>query len=271
MPRMDAIVVGVGFAGTQHYLPILGKSEDFSVIGAVDPLGTARERASNLCPGIWTVPTVQEIPDTAPRDAAVFVVTPTHYPVIAGLVKAGFRNLVVEKPLVSRAREVAELQELVVANALRIYAIDHYYQKFLPLEFVLGRMPWGDPRVASLAITGGHQPHELPGCLGQVEGVTYTNIEAGDLGIPYLNDHPWVEQDPEIGGIIRDLGPHAFSPLVRNGLLGALPDPFDIQLLRLSTDRTRYVPVMGEGEIEMYVHTLLVYNGVTVNLSLIHI
>lgn len=267
MGTKDAILVGVGFAGTQHYLPTLAESKDFSIIGAVDPLDTARERANASCPGIWTVPTVQEIPDTAPRDTVVFVVTPDHYPVVVGLVESGFRNLVVEKPLVSRDDEVTELQELVVKHGLQIYAIDHYYQKFLPLQFVLGRMPITDPRVASITITGDHQLDELPHCLGVVEGVTYTNIEAGDLGVPYLNDHPWLENDPEIGGMIRDLGPHAFSPLVRNGLLGAPPDLFDIQLLGLSPNRTRYVPLLGESEIEMYVHALLTYKGVTANIT----
>lgn len=264
---LDAVVVGVGFAGHAHWMPALQKSQDLKLIGVVDPLLERRRAATDLALDIWAVPSVAEMADRAPRDAIIFVVTPDHLPVITELLELGYRALAVEKPIVSRDLDAPKLRDLIRHYRPRIYAVDHYYQKFLPLEYVLGLLPKNDPRVAALVASGQHTLDELPGCLGEIEGVTYTNIEAGELGIPYLDTHPWLEHDAEIGGIIRDLGPHAFSPLWRNRLVSATAEILDVGLVRLSTDRKRYEPVRKQGEIEMYARVLLLHNEITVNVT----
>ena len=265
---MEAIIVGFGFAGGTIWGPILKDGKNFSMIGVVDLLEAPLKKARGLLPGIWTASNVKEISDTVSRDTVVFVVTPDHWPVIVDLVELGFKNLVVEKPLVSHQNEIHFFETLIQENNLVVYTIDHYYQKFLALEFALGRMRNNDPRVDSLSITGDHGRHELPVCLGEIEGVTYTNIEAGDLGIPYLNTHEWVEKDPKIGGIIRDLGPHALSPLTRCGLIDPTAKIQEVSLLRLTPDRTGLMPVRNTDEIEMFVRTTLTSKeGVTANIT----
>ena len=115
---MDVVVIGAGFAGTEHYLPTLKDTMDISVIGVVDPQESQREQASTLIPGIWTVETIQDIPDSAPRDAIAFVLTPDHYPVVVELAECGFKKLVVEKPLVSRDHEIEAIQKLIEAKGM---------------------------------------------------------------------------------------------------------------------------------------------------------
>jgi len=264
---MDAIVVGLGFASLNHWIPTIKDTPYFELIGGIDPVEDQQKKAKLQCPGIWTAASAQDIRGVNPDETAVFVVTPDHYPTIVEFAEYGFTNFIVEKPLVNRDHEVTTLQELITKKNLRIYAVDHYYQKFLALEFVLGNIRTEDPRVDALDTKDNHRLEQLRRCLGGIEGVTYANLEAKELGIPYLNDHPWLEYDPEIGGVIRDLGPHAFAPLTRMGFLGPNPNLYDIQLLRLTEDRAHFTPVHSKHEVEMYVHTVLTYKGVTSNIT----
>jgi len=268
MDLRKAIVVGCGFAGLGIWLPILEMEEGFSLIGVVDLLEEPRKKAKELIPGIWTASNVKEIPDTVSRDTVVFVITPDHYPVIVDLVELGFKNLVVEKPLVSHLHEIPLLQELIQKENLKIYTIDHYYAKALPLEYILGRMRDSDPRIASLSITGDHFPDKLPGCLGKIEGVSSINIEAGNLGLEYILDgHLWVMEDPDIGGIIRDLGPHTLGPLVRCGLINPAASVLIANLFQFTEGNDGFTSVKSPRGIEMLVHALLVNEGITLDLQ----
>lgn len=260
------ILVGAGFASTTHWIPAISRSAQLKLIGVIDPDEQARGRAVKVAPGIWTVARMEEIP-SAYRESIVFVATPNNMPVIRELAAFGFRELIVEKPLVSRDAEIDELEGYVHRGSLNIYSIDHYHQKFLPCEFVLGRLQLADPRVGFLEVRGNHDLKEIPGLLGAIEGVTYTNIEAGDLGIPYLDAHPWLEHNQMIGGVLRDLGPHAFDPLIRTRLTSADATIMDVGLARLNAARDGFMPVRSQSDIEMWVRALMVWNGITANVA----
>lgn len=262
----DVVIVGAGFAGREHWIPAVRASGGLRLVGVVDTSPESRAAARSAAgDGIWIVPAIGEIPAAVSQEAIIFVVTPDHFPVIAESLANGYRNLVIEKPLVSRDEEVALLKVLIAETSPRIYAVDHYFQKFFALEFVLGRVALSDPRVALLAAQGDHPFNAIPGCLGQIEGLSAVNIEAGDLGIPYLDGHPWLEHDPVIGGILRDLGPHALNPLTRLGLIGPEIEFYDVGLAKLTRNRAGLEP--DRVEIEMYVRVLLVSRDVTINLT----
>ena len=250
-----------------HWIPGISRSTQLKLVGVIDPDEHARRRAAEATPGIWTAVRVDAVPPADHQGTIVFVATPDHFPVIRELGDYGFREFIVEKPLVSRDVEVDELERYARGESLTIYSIDHYYQKFLSLEFALGCLTLNDPRVEFLEFHGAHRREEIPGLLGAVEGVTYTNIEAGDLGIPHLDAHPWLEYDPIIGGMLRDLGSHAFAPLIRAGLTSEDATIMDVGLARLNATRNGFVPVRSQSDIEMWVRALVVWNGITANVA----
>lgn len=259
---LNVIVVDVGFAGSEHWLPAIQESKNMRTVGVVDILPEARAKALSMLPsGVWAKPTIQQIPDSVPRDTLVLVATPDHFPVVKGLAEMGFKNLIIEKPLVSRDGELGKFMKLAKQSGLRVYALDHHIQKAFSLQVVLGIVNMGDPRLEMLTIDGAHELEEIPGILGKIEGVNLTNIEAGDLGIPYLDQHPWVEHDPVLGGIIRDLGPHAFAPLAAAQLLKDNATILYVKLAKLSKDRRGLEPVTSRDDIEMYVFCLLAQEG----------
>lgn len=265
----SVILVGAGFAGITYWIPAISRSASFRLVGVIDPDKCACRRAAEAVPGIWTAIRVDAVSplDLDKHRAIVFVATPDHLSVIREFSNHGFRKFIVEKPLVSSYSEVDELEQCIRRDNLKIYSIDHYYQKFLPLEFVLGRLALKDPRVQFLEFHGDHRRDEIPGLLGLVEGVSYANIEAGDLGIPHLDTHPWLEYDPTIGGMLRDLGPHAFAPLIRTGLTSDEATIMDIGLAKLNTARDGFTPVRLPSDIEMWVRALITWNGITANVA----
>lgn len=265
---LDAIVVGAGFAGSTHWIPAIMESDQWRLVGVVDIDPARLDKVSTMLPeGCWTATSVLHIPGQTLLDTIVWVVTPDHLPVIRDLVQMGFSRLVVEKPLVARDHELEEFADIVRANRLQIYCLDHYLQKVLSLFLALGVVAADDPRARLIEVTGSHQLEGLAGSLGEIEGASVINVEADDLGIPYLNQHAWLEHDPEIGGIIRDLGPHIFAPLVGGGLLGPDAKIHDVGLARLSSDRSSFQPVARRSEIEMWVSALFDDRGRSVNVS----
>lgn len=261
------ILVGAGMISVTHWMPSIARLSSLKLVGVIDPDEGARNRAKETIPGIWTAARIDGIPDVDRDEMIAVVATPDHFPVIRELGENGFRKFLVEKPLVARDAEVDELERYAREKNLVIYSIDHYYPKFLPLEFTLGRLPSDDPRVKFLEFRGDHRSEEIPGLLGVVEGVTYTNIEAGDLGIPTLDNRPWLEHDPELGGMLRDLGTHAFGPLIRVGLLSPKADIMDIGLAKFNSTRDGFEPVKKKTDIEMWIRALMISNGITANVT----
>lgn len=263
--KRPVILFGAGMVVSIHWLPGIARSAPFKLSGVVDPDKGAQARAVKAAPGIWTAAHIDTVPLAAWKGAVAFIATPDHLPVMRELAEKGFREFVVEKPLVTRYAEVDVLEAYAKKKKLAVYSIDHYYPKFWPLEFVLGRLARNDPRVGFLEFHGDHRREEVPGLLGAVEGVTYTNIEAGDLGIPTLDNRPWLEHDPELGGMLRDLGTHAFAPLIRLGLLSPEAAIMDVGLLKFNAARDGFVPVRSEKDVEMWVRALLTWKGITAN------
>lgn len=261
------MLIGAGAISAAHWIPSILRSASLALRGVVDPDEGARRRASEAAPGIQTFARGNDIPASDVTGSIALVATPDHFPVIQELAGLGFREFIVEKPIVARDAEVEKLGALATQKKLKIYSIDHYYLKFLALEFTLGRLTGGDPRAKFLEFRGDHKPEEISNILGAVEGVTYTNIEAGDLGIPTLDTRPWIEHDPELGGMLRDLGTHAFGPLMRAGLLAPEADIADVGLAKFTKARDGFEPARSKNDIEMWVRALMVSNGITVNVA----
>lgn len=99
--------------------------------------------------------------------------------------------------------------------------------------------------------------------LGRLEGVEVSILESGDFCLPDIARRPWL-RDPEIGGVLKDLGTHALAPL---GAAGMLFPPYDIfhpsdlcvtvNLAGISGDRTHLVQLTDKDEVEMYASFLL--------------
>jgi predicted dehydrogenase len=265
---MKVLLMGAGFAGTTHWIPGVKRSELFELVGIVDPDLDAREKASKASPG---VPVFRDIAEAGyfakEEDVVVFIATPDHFPAILSATMDKFRKFIVEKPFVARINEIAMLRKLIQKTPLTVYSIDHYYQKFLPLEFVLGKLDLNDPRATYIKIKGDHEFLEIPGSLGEIEGFSYTNIEGEELGIPYLDNHPWTEYDLELGGMIHDLGPHAIAPPLRAGLISVDSRIHEVSLAKFNSARDSFEPIKSRKDIDMLVHAIMTTDGLAANFT----
>lgn len=261
----EIILVGAGHAGQSYWIPALQKSPNWDLTHIVDPDPVAQARASAMAPGVSVVGSPMLIAQL--HDATVMIVTNDHLPVLRDYYNAGCRRFIIEKPIVSRDADIPEFEAFLARSDTQIYSIDHYYQKLWPLKLVLGVMSTSDPRVFLLSVPAGASVHSLPNSLGDIQSVSIVNIEGGGQGIPYLDAHPWVEHDRELGGTIRDLGPHVLAPLIGAKLLSSSAHILSVQLDRLSNMRTNLAPVMTEGEIETHVHALLKYEGAGIDVT----
>ena len=107
----------------------------------------------------------------------------------------------------------------------------------------------------------------LSSCIGALEGMSISIIEGGDFCLPDLAKRPWLEHDRQIGGMLLDLGTHAFAPLIAAGLLGADVRIHDVKLSKLSPDRFSLVPLRTDDEVEMYVSTLLTAGNLPIQVA----
>ena len=254
------IVVGAGHAWRKFYRQTVTNLE-IELLGTVDP---AVEDGN--ADGGWHVRTVQVIPqDAIANDVVVMVLTPDHYPVIAELAGRGFKNILCEKPLVSRASEIEKLEELVKTHELKLYAIDFYLPKMFGLQVALGLVKRGDLRRGWVAVSNPEADGQA--MLGEIEGVGVQVLEAGDFCLPDIASRPYLANDKEIGGMVLDLITHACGPLHQARLLENW-QVLNASLARLSTVTSGHlVPVADTStEVEMYVTALLEANGVPVHL-----
>ena len=254
------VVVGTGHAWGKFYRQTVTDLK-MKLLGTVDP---AVEDGN--ADGGWRVRTVQDIPEDAiANDVVVMVLTPDHYPVIAELAGRGFKNILCEKPLVSRASEIEKLEELVKTHELKLYAIDFYLPKTFGLQVALGLVRQDDPRREWVASSDPEADGQA--MLGDIEGVGVQVLEAGDFCLPDIASRPYLANDKEIGGMTLDLITHACGPLHQARLL----DEWRVlatSLSRLSAVTSGHlVPVADTStEVEMYVTALLEANGVPVHL-----
>lgn len=259
----DLIVVGAGEVFEKNWLPAIRKAEKSGkvrLVGIVEPQDHRRRSVALYHPSIWAASSLRDIPDYASRDTIVLVLTPDHFSVVQEIAMMGFKNIIVEKPLVSRDYEIPLFLDLVAKHRLKLYAVDMYIPKMFSFGMVCGTFSVEDPRVA-LFSSGPHC--DLP--LGRVEGISVSVIEGGDLGVPSLLRRPWLLNDPEIGGMLRDLGTHVFAPLANVGLLGPGFKVSHVALAKLTADRSDIEPVTNRTDVETYVAVQLAWNDIPIH------
>jgi predicted dehydrogenase len=152
---LGTLIVGAGRAGRGLHLAALIRARErcsgervFSSRRpvAVDPL-VARHAARG---GLDLLDVVDDVSDVAdPADTVVHVCVPplSHVPALRALAEAGFRKILVEKPLVTSLEEMAELDALVADHGLDIGVVSPWLSSSLTLKLrdivrgeVLGRL-----------------------------------------------------------------------------------------------------------------------------------
>lgn len=215
-------VIGAGICFKQNFenaLNLLGP-DDKRVILDIDPQALSRIKNSLLIQADASF-----LPLRNQQEAIAIVATPHHLPAITNLVAAGSRRLIVEKPLVNNTGELAVLEQLLEKHPdIKLYPLDYYQQKFIPFDILTGKIKDSDPRFQWVtARRNGSAAGNLVGSLfdqlGQIKSMNVELIEGGDLGVPDLDRRPWLEHDPVAGGMLLDLGIHAFGPLFYSGLV----------------------------------------------------
>ena len=267
----DLIAVGAGEVFEKYWLPAIQKSEKVRLIGLVESRGLRLMHLAKIIPqspeSLFGVTSTERIPVDTTKSAIILVLTPDHYEVVKQVAEMGFKNIVVEKPLVSRDHELPLILELAKERNLKLYAVDMYLPKAFPLAAVLGAVSSDDPRLAFLNFAGNNLA-PISAYLGDIEGVSVSVIEGGDHGLPSLDRRQWLEKDPEVGGMLRDLGTHAFAPLVNAGLLGSDAEVCSATLAKFTSDRSGLIPVATKKDVEMYVSTQLAHGGIPIHVAL---
>ena len=214
----NIIVFGAGDVWSGYWKRALKEAVGFKIIGFVERDNARAERAIAGRRGVWTVSSVDHIPKNAPRDAIIFVLTIEHLEIVRALSEQGFKNFVVEKPLVHSRLELEILMALIREKGLRLHAHDHYILKLFGIRALLGLVDSTDPRLVYLA-----SPGSICGMgdayLGTVSDISVTGVEA----VPLEMEPPWFlnQEKAEVprGGVSNDLLPHVVAPLVACGLM----------------------------------------------------
>ncbi|WP_395489170.1 Gfo/Idh/MocA family protein [Cedecea davisae] len=109
MTKLRIGVVGLGGIAQKAWLPVLGASNDWALVGAFSP---TRAKALPVCE-TWRIPYIGSLNDLAAQCDAVFVhsATSSHYAVVSELLKAGV-SVCVDKPLAENLADAERLVEL---------------------------------------------------------------------------------------------------------------------------------------------------------------
>lgn len=191
-------------------------------------------------------------PDYLKKVVAV-VATPSHLPVVQELILRGVRMLIVEKPVVNNGNELTELEQILKDHPdIKLYPLDYYQQKSIPLDILTGKIKPSDSRF-NLVVDEDNNPisENLVGSLhdhiGKITGIDIELVEGSELGVPDLDRRPWLENDPVAGGMLLDLGTHAFAPLFYSGLIR--PENLVVVSAErkiLGSDRESFIPRTGD-------------------------
>ncbi len=257
-------MVGLGHAWREHYRSVIAKLEAEDLIalsGTVDPVCSDADLG-----GGWHVRAVQDIPcEFIGSDVVPIILTPDHYQVIEELAHMGFKNILCEKPLVSRTNEIEKVWELVAFYNLKLYATDFYLPKTFGLQAMRGYLKRDDPRYDWLTIS--NPEADFNAMLGEVEGVGVQVVEAGNFCLPDIAGRPYLANNREVGGMILDLVTHACGPLHQAQLLCEWK-VLDTSLSRLSNITSGSLVAITDAsvEVEMYVTALLEASGIPIHL-----
>lgn len=235
-PSYPVVVIGAGDCfniNLKNALSVLGPVEQRIVVD-ID-----QKRLQVVRDGIPVQADASRLPFSFRRETIGIIATPNHLPAIKELVACGVRNLIIEKPMVNNSAELSELDQIIEANPdLKVYPLDYYQQKAIPLGVLTGKIIPGDPRYELVADSQIRIDQ-----IGQISEIFIQLIEGGELGVPNLGRRPWLMDDPLTGGMLLDLGTHAFTPLFSLGLIN--PDELELISARrsvLSADRKSLVP-----------------------------
>ncbi len=267
---INVFIVGAGSVFDEKWsapLQMGVKEGRLKVVGILEPALERLHRAHQMFRGsiIWACRDVEELSPVA-TDSVILVLAPNHFPVIKEFSDWGCKQFIVEKPLVSCDHEVTNIAKLIETRALKIYAVDHYLPKLLALQLMT---KGSDLRQAYIEWPGRTiYPHVILDALGDLEGVAVTILEGGDFCLPDLDKRPWLEHDPDIGGMLRDLGTHALAPLAACGWLDEDAEVVIAQLAKISDDRRRLHVLAHSKSVEMYVSALIVSKGVPIHVTL---
>jgi|GEM_PF-3520663 predicted dehydrogenase len=219
------VVIGAGICFKSNFensLDILG-SDTQRVI-----LDSNHAALTKVKSGLTIQADARFLPLKNQQDTTAVVAIPHHLPAITELVARGCRRLIVEKPLVNNTSELTALEELLKQHPdIKLFSLDYYQQKFYPFDILTGKIGVSDPRFQYVTNTGnGSISKSLIGSLfdrvGEIRGIDLELIEGGELGVPDLDRRPWLEYDPVAGGVLLDLGTHAFGPLFYSGLVSEI-------------------------------------------------
>lgn len=187
------------------------------------------------------------------QNTVAIVATPSHLPVIKELILSGVRKLIVEKPVVNNGNELTELEQILNDRPdIKLYPLDYYQQKSIPLDILTGKIKPSDSRF-NLVVDEDNNPisENLAGSLhdhiGKITGIEIELVEGSELGVPDLDRRPWLENDPVAGGMLLDLGTHAFAPLFYSGLIR--PENLVVVSAErkiLGSDRESLIPRTGD-------------------------
>ncbi|MFI9122711.1 Gfo/Idh/MocA family oxidoreductase [Streptomyces bikiniensis] len=140
-PIRQPLIVGLGRSGAGLHLRALRTALDRSPDAWRGPVVAVDPRPGERAPvpdGVTVVPSLEEARELLPPDrAAVHVCTPPagRSAVLAELCGAGYRDLIVEKPLAADAGELAAVTELRARHALRLAVVAHW-----PASALAGRL-----------------------------------------------------------------------------------------------------------------------------------
>lgn len=117
MTKLRIGVVGLGGIAQKAWLPVLGASNDWSLVGAFSP---TKAKALPVCE-TWRIPYVDSLSNLAAQCDAVFVhsATSSHFSVVSELLNAGV-NVCVDKPLAENLADAERLVELAARKKLTL-------------------------------------------------------------------------------------------------------------------------------------------------------
>ncbi len=264
-------VVGVGAVFVEKMQKALDETGPSNRRFLID---IASERLKSISPelGMRVVadslhPPFRSIPAEQRLDHIVVIASPNHLESTVAFVEKGFRQFIIEKPLINNEHEAHRLLELLKQTPdLRIYALDFYIQKCLPLLLLAGLISTDDPMWNLVCMENGEKVlPELSGSfnslVGKIKGVSVTILEGGQLGVPDVEKRPWLEHDKIRGGVLLDLGIHALAPLVTLGMLDKSTQVVHASTKSFSPDRKSLVSTKNKPE--MYAKALLNINTYT--------
>ncbi|MFF5455687.1 Gfo/Idh/MocA family oxidoreductase [Streptomyces sp. NPDC012950] len=140
-PIRQPLIVGLGRSGAGLHLRALRTALDRSPDAWRGPVVAVDPRPGERAPvpdGVTVTPSLAEARALVPPErAVVHVCTPpaARLAVLTGLCEAGYRDLIVEKPLVAGAGELAAVAELRARHGLRLAVVAHW-----PASALAGRL-----------------------------------------------------------------------------------------------------------------------------------